>query len=310
MFSDIKAMIESCNSFAILTHKSADGDCLGSAYALKSALLSMGKNAFVYAENEDNKRLLKVLCGTDDIFSDSDCVIAVDCGDEERLGSRKDYFFSHKNKINIDHHPTNTHYGDLNYVDSNAAATGEIIFKLINFLGVKMTPEIATDLYVAIASDSGGFAFSNTTSETMRIAGELLKFDFPHDEIYSYLFNTNTIGALRLMATALSSLRTYEEGKISLLSVTMDDIKNAGATVEEAGKLIDMARTLDTADIAISLRGIDEGTKVSFRSKGADVSEIATRLGGGGHKRAAACVVKLSLAEAEELVVNEAKKLL
>ena len=310
MFSKIKEMIDNCTSFAILPHKNADGDCLGSAYALKLALLSMGKNAFVYEENENNKRLLKILYGTENSFSDADCAIAVDCGDEERLGERKDYYISHKNKINIDHHPTNTMYGDVNYVDSTAAATGEIIYRLAEYLNVEMTTQMALNLYVAIASDTGGFAFSNTTERTMNIAGKLMSFDFPHDEVYAYLFNTNTVGALRLMGIALDSVRTYEDGRIAVISVTEEDIKKAGATVDEAGKLIDVIRTLDTAEIAISMREIEDGTKVSFRSTGVDVSGVATRLGGGGHKRAAACALKLTINEAEELVVGEAKKLL
>ena len=310
MFSEVKNMINKCSSFAILPHKNADGDALGSVYALKLALIAMGKNAFVFAEDEDNKRFLKVLYGTDDVFENADCVISVDCGDEERLGTRREFYVSHSNKINIDHHPTNTMYGDVNYVDSNAAASGEIIFHLIEYLKLEMTCEMAVNLYVAIASDSGGFAFSNTTSETMRIAGRLMEFDFPNEEIYAYLFNTNTIGALRLMGKALSSIRTYVGGKIAVVSVSKEDIRSSGATVDEAGHLIDLARTLNTAEIAISLRENEEGSKVSFRSNGADVSSIAVRFGGGGHKRAAACVVKLPLNEAEEAVVKEAKKLL
>lgn len=308
MFSEIKNYIENSNNIIIFPHKNADGDCLGSSYALKLALEKMGKNAYVMEEKEDNNRLLKVIYTYENVPLKADLAISVDCGDEDRLGTRRDVYFSYDKKINIDHHGTNSFYGDVNYVDSKAAATGEIIFNLINYLDIEINREIACNLYVALISDTGGFAYSNTTPDTMNIGAKLLEYDINHNEIYAYLFDTNTLSALRLMASALNSLTVYGDGKIAVVSVTNEDIENAGATLDEAGMLVNLPRTLDTAEVAVSLREVDEGTKVSFRSKNTDVSKVAVKFGGGGHMKAAACVMNCSLKEAEETLVKELLK--
>lgn len=305
MFSEIKKYIENSKKIIIFPHKNADGDCLGSAYALKLALESLGKEAYVSEEEENNERLLKVIYTGENKPLNADLAIAVDCGDEGRLGKRANMYFSFDKKLNIDHHGTNSRYGDVNYVDGNSAATGEIIFDLIKFLGAKITAEIAADLYVAIISDTGRFAYSNTTPKTLNIGAELIEKNINHDEISTYLFDTNTLSALRLTGIALNSLRVYGGGKIAAVSVTMEDIKKAGATLDEAGMLVNLPRTLDSAEVAVSLRETENGTKVSFRSKGIDVSKTAVKFGGGGHTRAAACVMDCAIEEAEDILVKE-----
>lgn len=177
MFEHIKEAIEKSNEILILPHKNADGDCLGSSYALKLALLSLGKKAEVILEpGEDNERICKILYGTEKCdVQNSDLVIAVDCGDLERIGTRGEIFLNCDETISIDHHKTNTKYAKYNLVDSCASAAGELIYELIGVLGATVTKEIASDLYAAIASDSGRFSYSNTTPKTMRIGADLIE---------------------------------------------------------------------------------------------------------------------------------------
>ncbi len=312
MLKKIADVIKKAKNVIILPHKSADGDCLGSAFALRLILEQTGKNASVILE-EENPKLCGILFGTQpQALNGFDMAIAVDCGDIERLGNRREIFNSCPVTVNIDHHGTNDGFARYNYVDSNSAATGQIIYELMEFLGAVLTLEIANNLYVAISSDTGCFAYSNTTAKTHNIAAKLLETGINHSEINEELFGKNSMAKIMLMRDALNSFETYDDGKIAVVSITREQIKTSGAAEEDTGGLINLPRSLETAMVAICLKESleDDFVKVGFRSNSVDVSEIAKSLGGGGHVRASGCNIKGSIESVKKAVLKATRKVL
>ena len=308
MLEKIAEKIRESERIFIFPHKSVDGDCLGSSYALKLALLNMGKQAEVIIEPTDSvNRYTKLLKdATCDKFT-PDLMVAVDCGDLERLGTRKEMFETFADTVNIDHHGTNPGYAKLNHVDPDAAAAGELVYKLLIIMGAEITADIAFNLYTAISSDTGSFAYSNTTPQTHEIAGELIKTGINFPYINSYLFATNTLRELKLAEEALKTLETVCNGKIASVTVTKEVIEKYNVQDSELGGLVDYPKSLDTARIALYFKEKDNGVKVRFRSKGDDVAKIAVKFGGGGHVRASGCFIEKPLAEVKKLIYAEAE---
>ncbi len=312
MFEEISKAIRQSSNIIILPHKSADGDCLGSAYALKLMVEQLGKNAVVLAD-EDNPKMYGILFGVDGISEiKPDLAVAIDCGDIERLGKRKDAFASVPVTVNIDHHPTNTFFATYNYVDANSAATGQIIFELLEYMKIELTKEIAHNIYIAMASDTGRFAYSNVKPKTLIIAAKLLEAGIDHVGINEVLFEKNPMSKIVLMRNALNAFETYLDGKISLVSVTKEQVIASGATEEDAGGLILLPRSLETCVVAVCLRESTEKpcVKVSLRSNVVDVSEIAQKFGGGGHFRASGCTIDGDIKTAKEQLLSELFKVM
>lgn len=312
MFNEIISAINSSKKIIILPHKSADGDCLGSAFALKLMLENIGKEVVVLLEEKAPlPRICNILYGVENECEiDNDLVICVDCGDIGRLGDRISFFEKCCNTINIDHHPTNTNFATHNYVSPTSPATGEIIFELAKYMNIEIDKKIATNLYIAIASDTGGFSYSNTKPQTHRIAAELLETGIDHAAINQFLFDSNSITRLMLMKEALNSLEVYGNGKIAIISITHEQMKNAGAEEDDAGGLISLARSLDTAKVSLCIKeqnGCNE-VRVSMRSNVIDVSEISKKFGGGGHVRASGCTIKADIKTAKAMLLGEIEK--
>lgn len=308
MFTEIKAAIEKADNIIILPHKSADADCLGSAFALKLILKKLGKKALVMLEEKEPfPHTCGILNGVEEQVSlNADLVIAVDCGDLERLGERIGVFKSCPETVNIDHHPTNTMFAKYNFVDINAAATGEIIFHLAEFMNVALDRDIAENLYAAIVSDTGRFSYSNTTENTHIIAAKLHGYKINHTEINEFLFERNSLNKLMLVKAALNSLQVYKEGKIAAVEVTREQLLKLGATEEDASGLISYPRSLETALISVCFREstVSDTVKVSLRSNIYDVAQIAKQFGGGGHIRASGCSIAGNLKDAKEKLLD------
>ncbi len=312
MFKEISQVLLQSQNVVILPHSSADGDCLGSAYALKLMLLQLGKTAVVLTD-EDNPKICSLLFGAEEERPVvPDLAIAVDCGDLDRLGGRKGVFTSAPVTVNIDHHPTNTGFAAHNHVDSGEAATGQIIFELLEYMGLFLTKEIAADLYIAIASDTGRFSYSSVTPKTLTIAARLLEAGIDHVGINEVLFEKNPMSKILLMRDALNAFETYLDGKIALVSITREQVIASGANEEDAGGLILLPRSLETAVVAVSLReSVNKPlVKVSLRSNTVDVSGIARTFGGGGHVRASGCTIDGSIEAAKETLLAEIKKVM
>jgi phosphoesterase RecJ-like protein len=308
-WQELKAVLTGHREAVILVHEKPDGDCLGSGLALGLGLKSMGIKPSLFL-SEPLPALYRFLPGQDMIKTGEQeirpgvLVVAVDCADEARF----DYRIPEGNPvINIDHHTSNTNYGKLNIVDPGAAAAGEIIFRLFVQGNIAINREIATCLYVAIATDTGSFRFSNMTRNTFTIAGELVEKGADLDLIRNQLYEKRPYDELLVIKAALKSISRSNDGKLLTCSLSYDDLKRDNLFASETDGIATMMRAVDGAEVAMLFKEIQPNeVKVSFRSKSYfDVNELAKVFQGGGHPRAAGCIVKASLEDACSRVIKE-----
>lgn len=315
--NEIIASMKGAEKIVILPHVSADGDALGSSLALALALKKLDKNPVIYLEEEiplifnflPGKEFIRIFDGNSE---DSDLVMALDTGDRERLGKRIELFNRAGYTINMDHHPTNTEFANLNLVKTGAAATGEMIYQIIKMMGLEFDKDIAVCLYVAVVTDTGGFRFGNTTTLTHQITADLLNYELDVANISQILFETSSLSKIKLMGMAIDNLEVLEDGKVAFMTITDEMIKSSGAKDEDCDGLVNIGRNIGDVEVAVLMRQRADGEfKMNFRSKNyVDVSEIANKLSGGGHKRAAGCTVKGDMKDIKELILKEIKKVL
>ncbi len=310
-------LISEAGGVAIFPHVSADGDAIGSALALALALKNAGKQVIVYLE-EEIPAAYSFLPGTElagfaieDVRDmDMDVNVALDTGDVGRLGTRAEMFFKAPCTVNIDHHVTNTRFAHLNFVDETSAATGEIIFLLLKKLKLELDKNIAECLYTAISTDTGGFKYGNTTAGTHKIAAELLSTGIDIAGLSQRIFDNTTFSKLKLTKRAIEALELYEDSKLAVTVLSLEDIRAAGAKDEDCDGIVNLGRSIEGVEVSILVKEKNsEEVRINLRSKTyVDVSEIAASFGGGGHKRAAGCTVKGSLEEVKKKLIDAVKK--
>ena len=294
-WEDALRVIEGARTIALACHLGPDGDALGSMLALTIALkerghetvASWGSDPFAIPPHYTYLPGLDLLSPPADFPPAPDVMITFDAGSFERLGSLEPNARAAKDLIVIDHHVSNDHFGTINVIDGDAAASAVLVFELLKRMGHALDRDIATCLYTGIVTDTGRFQYKNTTPEVHRIAAELLAAGAPHVDITQTIYNTHPVGYLRLAATALGKMQVRDG--LVWTWVTTDDLRRADVGLEDIEALIDLVRTTDVADVAVVLKQQDDGRfRVSMRSKGAnDVGKVASRFGGGGHMLAA-----------------------
>lgn len=306
--------INAAKSVAIITHIHEDPDTLGSCFAFQKMMRKLGKEAVIYVSGKIEDRIS--FMGSDYVVYEKgmththDLCACIDCGDLARLGDREAIFGEIGNSINIDHHFTNSLFADANLVRADASAAAEIVYELFKEMNLELDVEIARDLYTAICSDTGCFKFSSVTPKTMRVAADLLEYGFDHAQIARLVFDTETLGAMQLKAEVTKTVKSYEDGKISLVTADEKDGEKYGISPEDIPNLVDIPRRVKGTEIAVCIKKIKDGFRVNLRSNGeADVSEVASALGGGGHIRAAGVTLADgSMDEAVDKVITECKK--
>jgi bifunctional oligoribonuclease and PAP phosphatase NrnA len=273
-------------------HVGPDGDALGATLALHLALRRLGARS-VPTWGEEPLRVPAPyvdLPGVDAVVAPSalpetpDLLVTLDAASEDRLGSVRPLLDSGVPTIVLDHHATNTGFGDLRLVAPAAAATVSVVEQLIRELGVPIGPEIATCLYVGLVTDTGRFQHENTDQETMELAGRLLKAGAPHVELGRRLYETRSLGEVTVVGRALARLGFVPDVALAHTHVTAAELDELGVGLEQLEGLIDLVRSVDVAEVAMVAKEAADGWRVSLRSKGAmDVGALAERLGGGGH---------------------------
>lgn len=304
-----------CSSAAVMAHISEDPDALGSGFAMTAMLRKMGKNAVFYLSDEIENSL-KFIGGSYKIYRDEsdieehDLCICLDCGEFNRLGERKAVFEKIKNSVNIDHHYTNTSFADANYIDGKAAATAQILYEMFNMMKWELDDEIARYLYIAVASDTGCFKYSNTSPKTMRIAAELMEYNIKHDEALRLLFDTCALNVMKMKAEVISSIRSYHNGKISLISIDEELYKKFNLTDKDVSDFVNIPKCIEGTEIAVCIKQKGDKIRLNLRSNGdANVAEVAKIFNGGGHIRAAGgTITGMTLEESEQIVVKECEK--
>ena len=315
MDKEIIKLISETGSVAIYPHVSADGDAIGSSLALGMALRNAGKKVSVYIE-EDIPTVYRFLPGGElaGFYDENDEVadlnIALDTGDVGRLGSRAEAYFMAPCTINIDHHVTNTKYAHLNFVNAVSASTGEITYLLLKKLKMEINADIATCLYTAIATDTGGFQYQNTTAETHKIIAELLSTGINVGEISQRIYDNTTYEKLKLNAKSIELLELHENSKLAVVALSLDDILSTGAKEEDCDGIVNIGRSIESVEVSalIKEKGNNE-IRVNLRSKNyVDVSEVAAAFDGGGHKRAAGCTIIGTVEEAKRKIIEAIKE--
>ena len=299
---DAATKIKAADKILLTAHIQPDGDAIGSTLATMQILRSLGKVVQVFID-DTVRRNLHALPHFDEIRRpkdgetfDADLLLILDTS-PDRIGNVSK--LTAAPILNIDHHVTNTGEGVDLFVDAHAAATCELIYKLARELDVTITPEIATCLYTGLATDTGFFQFSNTRAETLAIASELITCGVsPH--FISEQLEEKTLAEVIGLRCALNTLKIFYGGKVAGMTLDHEIIKKFDSTEG----FIDEIRVIGGVDVAFLLtEKAPNVCRVSMRSKGVNVSRIATGLGGGGHIRAAGCTLKMTLAEAEKILV-------
>ena len=309
----IKA-IKEAKSIIILTHLDPDGDAIGSMIAVYLALKWMGKKAEMFCRDAVPE-MYEFLPGSGKVKKSVnkdkyDLAIALDCGDDKRVSNKIDLRAIAGTVINIDHHPDNTKFGDINMVEK-LSSVAEIIYKLFVKMKIKITKDIAQCLYVGIMTDTGNFRYDYTTPETLDIAATLARAGAKISRIAMAVYETKTMSSVRILGAAMYRLESSESGQVAWTVLPKQLMDSLGAKSEDLTGLVDQLRAIKGVEVAILFREEDDGIKVNFRSKfTANVSEIARQLGGGGHIRASGAILQGNLDNVKEKVLNEVFKVI
>ena len=304
--------------FALSTHVNPDGDALGSELALYSILKDLGKRVHIFNTDITPKiyhflpfhHHIKPPADLKAVYSGimPEVLVVLDSGSLDRIGDQLARQLQPTEAIvNIDHHNTATKFGDLNLIETEASSTAEIIYRLIQASGLEVGPERALCLYTGLMFDTGCFRYSNSTSVAHRIAADLIEEGISVDEVYRFVYDTVPQVRLHLLGDVLQTLETTEDAKIAWLSVTQDVLKKNGASSNDLEGFVNYIRSIDSVEVAIVANELETGdTKISMRSKtNVDVGQICRLYDGGGHVRAAGCLIQEPLYEAlAQIVAN------
>jgi bifunctional oligoribonuclease and PAP phosphatase NrnA len=275
----------------MLGHVHPDADVLGTLLALGIALQARGWSV-VYGGPHPAPGALGFLPGVERygvlsaVEGRFDVAVLTDCPNPGRTEGLIDQARAAATVVvNIDHHPDNRRYGHVNWIDTSAAATGEMVYRLLIALGLPLTPAIATNLYTAVHTDTGSFRYSNVTPATFRIAAELVTAGADPAAVSSALYERRAGDSLRWLGESLSRVRLSEDGRVAWLALPADAVPEAFIEAEE---LVNYPRSIASVRVACLLRARGAQVKVSLRGKGdVDVQRIAAKFGGGGHPNAA-----------------------
>jgi phosphoesterase RecJ-like protein len=299
--AQVAAEIRRRQRFVVVSHARPDGDAVGSCVAMALALEQLGKQVRVVSRDRVPPQM-EAFAGVgtievvDRIDDPGDAVIVMECGDVQRTGvAGLDRGFV----INIDHHPGNTMYGAINWFDLSAAACGEMVFELISALGVTFTRDIATQVYVAILTDTGSFHYSNITPRTFDICRQCIDAGVNPSLVARTIFDSNNLGRLKLFGAVLHQMQLDASGRIATLWVDQKLARDCGGTYEDTEGLVNLPLTVKDIQAVVFFKENGPGDwRVSMRSKGEiDVNAIAREFGGGGHVNASGCSASGALAD-------------
>jgi len=281
-------------TICVAGHVRPDGDCVGSQLGLALALQGQGKKVVCWNEDRLPQKLafldLRNLMQPPSPGHRFDCVIATDSASFERLGKVGKCVQNRKRLINIDHHASNTRYGDLNWISAREPSTGELIFRLLGAAGWPITPPIADCLFTAVSTDTGSFQYPSTRPSTYHVAAELVKRGANLARICNEVYQSYPLSRVRLLKHVYNHFRLTHDDQIAWLRLKKSDFARTGADTADAEGLIDHIRAIEPVVVACVFEELEpELTRVSLRSKSerVNVNDIASRFGGGGHPAAA-----------------------
>ena len=302
-WQQIREVLAGAEMVALMGHTNPDGDAIGSVYGLALALQAAGKETDVFLEPYGEVFSLIPTGGLcrQTARNQYDVAVALDCGDEERLGAYIEVFRRGKTTVNIDHHGSNVGFGDYRYVDGDASSASELVYNLLDGF-LPFNCEIATALYAGILFDTGGFRHSSTSPDTLRKAAHLMSFGVPFTKLYNEIFFSRSLAEARALGKAAVEASLTEGILFSFLS--LDDLASVGATPQDTAEISGFLKGVRQCRAAVLCYEKTPGQwKASMRSdEGTNVAEVAMHFGGGGHKQAAGCTLVGSREEIEQKI--------
>jgi len=317
--NDLAAVVEAIRShdrFLVTTHENPDGDALGSLLATKLALEQLGKDVVMVLHSDAPLPGEYAFMALEGIRRDwpedveTRVLVALDCANESRIAD-PGVLERAPLVLNVDHHHDNSRFGAVNLVVAEASSTGEVLRDVFRELGVQLTPEIAEALYIALVTDTGRFQYTNTTPKALRLAAELVEAGADVHRIFQGVYESVQFAKLKLLARALDRAQVYEGGAIVVSYLLRTDFADVGAAEPYSEGIIDYLRAVEGADMAVLIREPprQEGPtrRVSLRASvdELDVSAIARKSGGGGHRQAAGFSSEASIEDITDFVRRE-----
>ena len=290
--------------FCILTHRRPDGDTIGSSAALCLGLRSLGKTAHVLVNAEVSDRFAWLHEGlTKEAVEEGDTVVSVDVASPGMLPKAFEHLLGNI-QLRIDHHASATSFTDCELVDGGSASCAELVWDVLEAAGVTMDEKLAEAVYVGVSTDTGCFRYANTTAHTFAVAADCAKAGARVFELNQELFETNTLGRLRMQAWIVDHMQMIRGGEMAIVAIPMAVEQELGVTQDDMDNISSFPRTVAGVCMAATLRETKEGdTKISVRAvPGYDATLVTTRFGGGGHKGAAGGSLKMPIAEAAKAV--------
>ena len=315
--SDLQAVADALRAndrFLVVSHENPDGDSLGSLLATALALRQLGKDAVMYLSGDSPLPREYAFMPLDDVTRQvpddvaDRVLVAVDCAKADRIGPDPGLLMDAKLKLDIDHHHDNSRFGDVNLIVAEASSTGEVLRDVFRELGVEITPEIAEPLYIALVTDTGRFQYTNTTPKALRLAAELVEAGADVHAVFQQVYESVEFAKLKLLARALDRAQILEGGRIVVSVLLRNDFSEVGAVEAYSEGIIDYLRAVEGSELAVLIREPprEDGPtrRVSLRSSvdELDVSAIARRFDGGGHRQAAGFSSNLPVEEITAIV--------
>ncbi|MGD1967577.1 MAG: bifunctional oligoribonuclease/PAP phosphatase NrnA [Desulfobacterales bacterium] len=316
--------IKASRRILLASHAEPDGDCLGSLVALGLALNKLDKTITMFNPSPI-PAVYRFLPGVERIVTQIkeatayDMAIILDCGDIVRVGENSSIVDRIALVVNIDHHVSNTRFGHLQLIDTDACATAEIVYRLINALEIPFDKAIATSIYLGILTDTGSFRFSNTNPAAFAISKAMTDIGVEPHAVAQRVFGTYSLGRIKLLNMALNSIEISDNGKLSLMTISRSMLNATGTSTEDIDGLINYARRIEDVRVAALIHEIKNGAgkftnmnryHVSLRSDNTvDVAKIAGKFGGGGHTSAAGFKIESTLVALKEKIIAFAENL-
>ena len=312
-------IVRSASNIVLTIHQRPDGDCIGSALAMRHVLLALGKEVRIIAPHRVPPTLTfldphGIITALEDMTEEesqylqtADLFFVLDTSSWAQLGDMAIPFReSSAKKIVLDHHVKGNDIGAEMFIDSNAEATGTLVVQAADALGVPVYPEIAQPAFVALATDTGWFRFSNVTPATFRLAGRLEEAGAQIDAMYRELYEQESLGRIRLIGRTLSKTESYLDGQFLLTTILLDDFDAAGARSSDSEDIINMLLQVRGSKMAALISELkDRNFKISFRSRCAvDCSILAAQFGGGGHKKAAGATLAPPFEQVKQTIID------
>ncbi len=309
MKHEIGKIIKEKSSFLVVTHKNPDGDAIGSSFALYNVLKELGKTVYLEIPTKpayiydflDDYNAVEITTNSKDV----EVILALDSAEMHRCGLDKEYV-KDKLLINIDHHKTNPGFGNINLIEPEAAAVGCIVYDILKSNGLPITKKTAEYLYLSILTDTGSFRYSSTSPKTFKVAADLLEKGVEPWYIASNVYEREKPETYKLLSLTLDTLELHLSGKLALLYTTQDMFKRTNTTADNTESFVNFARSIRGVEVGVFLREDEPNVfKISIRSRGSvDVSEVAARFEGGGHKNAAGGTLRAPLKEAKQKIID------